>query len=65
LRILTAETSLDENAANILLKEANGDLRVALVMFRADVSCETAEKALRENGFIIEKTIENLPNPLD
>ncbi|MDQ3087996.1 MAG: N-acetylmuramic acid 6-phosphate etherase [Acidobacteriota bacterium] len=65
LRILMAETALDENAADNLLNQATGDLRVALVMFRAKVSRETAEKVLRENDFIIEKAIENLPNPLD
>jgi len=60
-----AETSLDEMTANNLLNKANGDLRVALVMIRADVSRETAEKVLRENDFIIEKAIKHLPNPLD
>jgi len=65
LRILISETALDENAADNLLNQATGDLRVALVMFRAKVSRETAEKVLRENDFIIEKAIENLPNPLD
>lgn len=65
LRILIAETSLDENAADNLLNQANHDLRVALVMFRAQVSRETAEKVLIENNFVIEKAIENLPNSLD
>ncbi len=65
LRILISETSLDKSAANNLLDEANGDLRVALVMFRAKVSRETAEKALQETNFVVEKAIENLPNPLD
>ena len=65
LRILMAETLLDESSASNLLNEANGDLRVALVMFRADVSRETAENALKETDFVVEKAIENLPNPLD
>ncbi len=60
LRILMTETSFSENAANNLLNEANADLRVALVMFRANVSVGTAEKALVENDFVIEKAIENL-----
>lgn len=63
LRILIAETLVDETSASNLLNEANDDLRVALVMFRTRVPRETAEKALRENNFIIEKAIENLPNP--
>jgi N-acetylmuramic acid 6-phosphate etherase len=57
LRILMSETSLDETAAKNLLNEANYDLRVAIVMNKAGVSRETAEKALAENDFVIEKTI--------
>ncbi len=57
VRILMAETNLDENSANILLDEANGDLRVAIVMQKANVSRETAEKALAENDFVIEKAL--------
>ena len=60
LRILTAETLLDEKSAGDLLNQANGDLRVAIVMFRAKVSREKAEKVLRENDFIIEKAISDL-----
>jgi N-acetylmuramic acid 6-phosphate etherase len=58
LRILTAETSLNETAAQSLLNEANGDLRVALVMFQANVNRETAEKALKETDFVVEKSVE-------
>jgi hypothetical protein len=32
-------------------------------MFRADVSREMAEKTLTETNFVVEKAIENLPNP--
>ena len=63
LRILMSETDLDESFAEKLLNEANYDLRVAIVMQKANVSRETAEKALAENDFVIEKTLENLPNP--
>ena len=65
LRILMAETGLDEIQANDLLTKANNDLRVAIVMFRGNVSRELAENALIENDFVIEKAIENLPNSLD
>ncbi|MGI8641511.1 MAG: N-acetylmuramic acid 6-phosphate etherase [Pyrinomonadaceae bacterium] len=58
LRILMAETNLDETAAQNLITEANGDLRVAIVMYKANVNCETAENALRENQQMIEKAIE-------
>ena len=63
LRILMAETSLDETSANNLLNKANNDLRVALVMFRGKVNRQTAEKVLAETNFVVEKAIENLPNP--
>jgi N-acetylmuramic acid 6-phosphate etherase len=57
LRILMTETDLDESAARDLLNEANGDLRAAIVMRKANVSREAAEKALAENNFVIEKAV--------
>ena len=60
LRILMAETALDEPAAKSLMQQANDDLRTAIVMFRADVSKETAMKALAENNYIVEKAIDFL-----
>ncbi len=56
-RILMSETGLDKNAAAKLLTRANGDLRVAIVIFRGNVSGELAEKALSENDFVIEKAL--------
>jgi len=64
-RILMEETGLDEAAASGLMNEAKDDLRVALVMRKADVSRAAAENALRENDFIIEKAIKNLPDSRD
>ena len=63
VRILMAETLLDETSATNLLNEANNDLRVALVMFRGQVNYKTAEKALKKTNFVVEKAIENLPKP--
>ncbi len=60
LRILMAETSLDEPAAENLMKKANEDLRIALVMFHANVNREAAEKALSANDFVVEKAIKQL-----
>lgn len=57
LRILMTETGLDESAAQNLLNEANQDLRAAIVMQKASVSRETAEKALTENNFVIDNAI--------
>jgi len=44
---------LDESAAQSLMDEANGDLRIALVMFEAGVDHEAAEKALAESNFVV------------
>ena len=60
VRILMAETSLDETAAKNLMKQANDDLRAAIVMFRADASSETAMNALAESNFVVEKAVELL-----
>jgi len=61
-RILMAETSLDKKTAQDLLNQANGDLRVAIVMHRANVSYKSAENALTENNFVIEKAVARLTN---
>ena len=60
LRILMAETDLDETKARNLMTEAGEDLRVAIVMRKANVSREAAENALTANNFVVEKTIEIL-----
>ena len=57
MRILTAETNLDEPAAEKLMSEAGDDLRVALVMFRANANRQVAEKVLKETDFIVEKSV--------
>ncbi len=60
LRILTDETGLDEHAAEILMKDAGGDLRVALVMKKTGVLRDKAEEALAESDFVVEKAISQL-----
>jgi len=60
LRILTAETSLDEKSAQILMNEANGDLRVAIVMHKSQADFETAQNSLSENNFVVEKAVASL-----
>jgi N-acetylmuramic acid 6-phosphate etherase len=57
LRILMAETSLNEATAADLLLRASGDLRVAIVMHRANVSCEAASAALESTNFVVERAI--------
>ncbi|MEP7213195.1 MAG: N-acetylmuramic acid 6-phosphate etherase [Acidobacteriota bacterium] len=58
VRILTAETKSSDNLAGELLKAAGGDLRVAIVMSKAGVDRERAERLLRETAFVVDKAIE-------
>ena len=60
LRILMAETGLDEDAAASLLESSNGDLRVALFVFKTNVSPEAAQTILSENDFVIERAVSAL-----
>ena len=59
VRILMTETGLDESAAQNLLNDANYDLRVAIVMQKANVSRDAAEEALAINDFVIEKALKS------
>lgn len=58
VRILMAETGLDESAAEGLMGEAGNDLRIALVMSKAYVDKAIAEDALQNANFSVEKAIE-------
>jgi N-acetylmuramic acid 6-phosphate etherase len=58
LRILQAETDLDTSDAMDLMNRAGSDLRVAIVMHKAGVEREQAEKALSVNQNVIEKAVE-------
>jgi N-acetylmuramic acid 6-phosphate etherase len=60
VRILMAETGLDEDSARTRLAEGTGDLRVAVVMIHANASRQEAEKALIQTNFVIEKAIKTL-----
>jgi N-acetylmuramic acid 6-phosphate etherase len=60
IRILMSETGVDEVTAKDLMSQANEDLRVAIVMFRAKVDAETAKNALIANNFVVAKAVENL-----
>ena len=57
LRILQAETGLDEPAAQTLMNDAANDLRVAIVMHRAEVSRAMAQNALQQTNNVIEKAV--------
>ena len=60
LRILMAETDLDETAAKDLMEKANNDLRVALVMQKANVDFEKALQTLNETDFVVENAVKLL-----
>jgi N-acetylmuramic acid 6-phosphate etherase len=60
LRILMAETGLKEHEALRILKEADYDLRVALVMNRAGVGRDKAEGALERSAFVVDDAVETL-----
>lgn len=60
LRILMAETGLDETAAGELLETAGGDLRVALVMHKGSVDREIAESLLKRSDYVVEKALMTL-----
>lgn len=60
LRILMAETGLNEAAALTLFKEAGDDLRVALVMQNASADRNVAESALAASNFVVENAVTSL-----
>ena len=61
VRILAAETGLNETDALASLEQAGGDLRVALVMSRTRCSRDEAARALAQTNGIVQKAIEALP----
>lgn len=58
LRILLAESKLDEHEAKDLLSKADDDLRIALFMARTDSSADEAKAALEANDFVIERAVD-------
>ena len=60
LRILIAETGVDEEAARRLLERAGGDLRVALVMSKSGRSRLEAACALEATGWVVARAVEAL-----
>lgn len=62
LRIVAAETGLDDATASALFTKAGGDLRVALVMHRGGVDNTRAEQALKQSAFVVDAALEFLKN---
>ena len=57
LRILMAESGLDDPTAADLLQAAGGDLRAALVMHITGVDRDNAVRALAESDFVVDKAV--------
>lgn len=60
IRILMAETGLENKQALDLLNEASGDLRIALVMYKAKVGYDVASKALSDSEQIVAAALTRL-----
>lgn len=60
LRILRAETGMDEPSAQASLAEADGDLRIALVMFKTGCSKQEAVRALEGTRGVVAHAVEAL-----
>lgn len=60
VRILMAETDLDENASAAALDAGSGDIRIALVMTRTGCSAEAAKKALAGSNWVVPEAINQL-----
>lgn len=62
IRIIMAETGLDEEAASGAFAAAGGDPRAALVMIKTGSSFEEAKAALEASGGVIEQAVRILRN---
>lgn len=60
LRIFISETNLDEETSRKIMKEADGEVSIALVMYKANVNRETAEKGLIQSSGNISKAVKLL-----
>lgn len=60
LRVLSAETGLNEAAAIALMTDAGQDLRVALVMHRTNQTADVAREALTQNAYVVENAVAKL-----
>jgi N-acetylmuramic acid 6-phosphate etherase len=60
IRILMAETNLDETGAERLFENADGDLRIALVMHRTNADKTSAKNALERSEFVVETAVRSL-----
>jgi len=57
VRILMAETNLDQDAATGALDTAGGDVRIALVMSKLKVDIRAAQEALKRSNWVVERAL--------
>jgi len=57
IRIIMAETGLDEETSRAAFERAGGDPRAALVMIKTGSSCEEAKATLEASGGVIEQAV--------
>jgi N-acetylmuramic acid 6-phosphate etherase len=57
LGIVMAECELDEATARFALESADWDLRVAMVMIKANATREMAEDALKKSNYTISRAV--------
>jgi N-acetylmuramic acid 6-phosphate etherase len=57
VRILMAETHLDQDAATTALDAAGGDLRIALVMSKSGLDVRSAQEALKRSDWVVERAV--------
>jgi N-acetylmuramic acid 6-phosphate etherase len=62
VRIIMAETGLDQSAATTALEVADNDLRVALVMTKTGCGLEAAKTALAKSKGVVEQATRQLKN---
>ncbi len=60
VRIITAETGLEQDAAVKALEAADNDLRVALVMIKSGCGFESARDALNNSKRVVEQAVRQL-----
>ncbi|MCI0486427.1 MAG: N-acetylmuramic acid 6-phosphate etherase [Blastocatellia bacterium] len=60
LAILAAESSVSPEEASDIFEEAGRDLRIALLMARANLPRRDAERLLKENGYSVRRALEDM-----
>jgi N-acetylmuramic acid 6-phosphate etherase len=63
VRIVTAETGLDQQAATEALARAGGEVRLALVMIRGNCDVRSAKRALENSNDVVDEAVSLIAQP--